>query len=194
MTDPYKILGVSSDASDDEVKRAYKALAKKYHPDLNPGDKNAEARMKQVNAAYDEIVAIRSGKQTYQQQQQSGNGTNPYGGYYYSPYQGDQRQNYGNPYSGYGRTYRTYRSDDGSTWYTYTTGPSQQNTQRRGRVVLFPGLKIFFVILMLQMLLSLLLRACTFFGMNRYYYPQPKQSKTAQVQLFDYDKEASDIG
>jgi len=53
--DPYKVLGVSPDASDEEIKKAYRDLTKKYHPDLNPGDPNAAARMNEVNAAYDQI-------------------------------------------------------------------------------------------------------------------------------------------
>ena len=56
MTDPYKVLGVPTTATDDEVKRAYRKLAKKYHPDANPGDRTAEQRMKEINAAYDQIM------------------------------------------------------------------------------------------------------------------------------------------
>ena len=55
MTDPYKVLGVSPDASDEEIKKAYRRLAKKYHPDLNPGDKAAAQKMQEINAAYEQI-------------------------------------------------------------------------------------------------------------------------------------------
>jgi molecular chaperone DnaJ len=55
IEDPYKILGVSPNASDEEIKRAYRALAKKYHPDRNPGDAEAAKKMQQVNAAYEQI-------------------------------------------------------------------------------------------------------------------------------------------
>ncbi len=53
--DPYQVLGVSPDASDEEIKKAYRDLTKKYHPDLNPGDESAVEKMHQVNAAYDAI-------------------------------------------------------------------------------------------------------------------------------------------
>lgn len=55
MDDPYKILGVSPDASDEEIKKAYRRLAKKYHPDLNPGDAEAAKKMQQINRAYEQI-------------------------------------------------------------------------------------------------------------------------------------------
>jgi len=51
--DPYEVLGVKKDATDDEIRRVYRGLAKKHHPDLNPGNKQAESRFKEIAAAYD---------------------------------------------------------------------------------------------------------------------------------------------
>lgn len=51
--DYYKILGVAKTASSDDIKKAFRRLARKYHPDVNPGDKSAEARFKEVNEAYE---------------------------------------------------------------------------------------------------------------------------------------------
>ena len=55
MDDPYKVLGVSPDASDEEIKKAYRRLARKYHPDVNPGDEEAARQMQRINAAYEQI-------------------------------------------------------------------------------------------------------------------------------------------
>lgn len=55
MKDPYKILGVASTATQEEIKKAYRNLVKKNHPDLNPGNKQAEAKFKDISVAYDQI-------------------------------------------------------------------------------------------------------------------------------------------
>ncbi len=100
-SDPYQILGVSPDASEDEIKKAYRKLAKRYHPDVNPGDAEAERKMREINDAYDRI----KNKDKYQGQQQTGYGGSY--GYGYGSYGG-----YG-AYGGYGR--QSYTAQDDST-------------------------------------------------------------------------------
>jgi len=96
IEDPYKVLGVSRDASDEDIKRAYRRLAKKYHPDLNPGDQEAARRMQEVNAAYEQI----KNPEKFTGQQSGGYG-NAYGGGYYDPFGGyRQQQSYGSTQTG----------------------------------------------------------------------------------------------
>ena len=98
IDDPYKVLGLTPDASDEDVKRAYRRLAKKYHPDLNPGDQEAARRMQEVNAAYEQIKNPE--KFTQQQGGYGGGYGGSYGGYY-DPFGGyRQQQSYGSSQGG----------------------------------------------------------------------------------------------
>ena len=74
VNDPYRVLGVSPDASDEEIKKAYRRLAKEYHPDRNPGDEAAAAKMQEINAAYEQIKNPTAANQK------------GYGGYGYDPF------------------------------------------------------------------------------------------------------------
>lgn len=64
--DPYKVLGVAPDASDEEIKKAYRDLAKKYHPDMNPNDPTAAEKMNEINDAYDRIKSGDTAQPAYQ--------------------------------------------------------------------------------------------------------------------------------
>ena len=98
MRDPYEVLGVQRGASDDEIKKAYRAKCKRWHPDLNPNDPTAEEHFKEVQAAYDAITKGDTGPQM---------GGNPYGGYQQQSY---NRQGYGQ--QGYGQQGASYSGSD----------------------------------------------------------------------------------
>ena len=70
--DPYRVLGVSKDASDAEIKRAFRKKARQFHPDRNPDDAGAEAKFKQVQAAHEKIGSAEA-RREYDQQQQMAN-------------------------------------------------------------------------------------------------------------------------
>lgn len=90
--DPYQILGVDRNASDEEIKRAYRKLAKQYHPDVNPGDEYAAAKMKEINDAYDRIKNPDKYRSGASGRGQSYDPYNPFGGYY-------QRQSHNQKYA-----------------------------------------------------------------------------------------------
>ena len=98
IDDPYKVLGVSPDASDEEIKKAYRRLAMKYHPDRNPGDQEAARKMQEVNAAYEQIKnPEKAGPR------QSYGGYDPFGGYGSSRESGDRYQQAAEQYIRYRR-------------------------------------------------------------------------------------------
>lgn len=124
MTDPYQVLGISPNATDDEVKRAYKELSRKYHPDSyvnNPLADLAEDKFKEVQAAYTQIMDARAnGGSGYSQGYQGSSGQGGYnnggynsggqGGYNNGQYNRQSYQNYG---QGYGRNPNGYYGSGG---------------------------------------------------------------------------------
>ena len=86
--DYYEVMGVPKNATDVEIKKAYRKLAKKYHPDLNPGDKTAEAKFKEVNEAY-EVLSDKDKRARYDQFGHAGVDPNFGGGTGGSPFTGD---------------------------------------------------------------------------------------------------------
>ena len=125
IDDPYKILGVSPNATDEEIKQAYRRLAKQYHPDRNPGDEEAAKKMQQINAAYEQIknpgAAQQSGYGGYSQYDPFG-----FGGYRQQSYSdggsGDNYQKAAMNYIRFGRFQEALNalnnsSDRNARWY-----------------------------------------------------------------------------
>ena len=164
VNDPYAVLGVSPGASEEEIKTAYRKLAKKYHPDLNPGNAEAARKMNEINAAYDRI----KNPQSYNQ--------NPYGGA--NPY--GSANPYGNPYGNrqngtyytYTYTYDPFRGfyrQQGPGQNSYQQNNNQQNGYNYRPARGFRPGRIFLIIIIFYILLNLL----TSFLRPRYYYSYP---------------------
>ena len=135
--DPFAVLGVSSSASEDEIKAAYRKLAKKYHPDLNPGDKTAEAKMREVNEAYTQALQYKKnggasswgspfGSSSGSSYGSYGSSGSPYGaGGPYGPYGGGQQNSSRNSYGG-----SPFGDFDGFDPFSAFFGGSQQQQQQ----------------------------------------------------------------
>ncbi len=103
--DYYEVLGVGKNASDDEIKKAYRKLAVKYHPDKNPGDKEAEAKFKEINEAHD-VLADKQKRARYDQFGHAG-----VGGAGGNPFSGGGAA--GNPFGGFDFNGQTFNFDFG---------------------------------------------------------------------------------
>lgn len=99
--DYYEVLGVSKNASDDEIKKAYRKLAVKYHPDKNPGDKEAEVKFKEVSEAH-EVLSDKQKRARYDQFGHAGVGGSAAGGGFS-----------GNPFGGFNYNGQTFDFDFG---------------------------------------------------------------------------------
>jgi len=126
MYDPYQVLGVSRDASNEEIKKAYRALSRRYHPDANQNNPNkdaAEEKFKQIQQAYQQIMKEKEGGPNAGYGPGSSYG-GPYSGYgsYGNGYGGYQRSGYGN-YGGFGGFggYGGYQQQQSSSTDSYTS-------------------------------------------------------------------------
>lgn len=124
VNDPYQVLGVSHDATEDEIRQAYRRLAKQYHPDLHPGDAQAAQKMNEVNEAYDLLKNPQAYQQQRAQQQAQQQAR--------QAYQNRQSQGYYDPFDPFGFYSRQNDSRDSSdsyrTYYYYS--PDDDNGQQ----------------------------------------------------------------
>ena len=122
--DPYQVLGVSHDADAEQIKQAYRQLAKKYHPDLHPGDAEAARRMNEINEAYD---LIKNPDAYRQQQRQQAYQQQTYRQQTYQTYQNTQS---GDPFDSF------FRDAGGRQYWVHFGGyqnPNSQQSQQNGQ-------------------------------------------------------------
>ena len=129
VTNPRQILGVDENATQEDIKRAYRRKAKECHPDLHPNDPNAAKKMNELNEAYDMLMNPEKYAQRQTQQ-------NPYGQSASNGNQQSQQQQYGG-YSGQGGYSRGWQSDFGGFGFddffgTYQTTPTPPPTEQPG--------------------------------------------------------------
>ena len=161
MPDPYQILGVSPNANEDDIKQAYRRLAKQYHPDLHPGDQQAAQKMNEINQAYEQIKNPQAYRQQQAQQQYRQQSQQTYHATYYDPFGfWGSAQDQSSSYAGDGDQHSSYQSDN------YDTQNQYQWTYRRTHRGGFLW-KLFIGYLILQLLYSML-ASC---GARYYYSP-----------------------
>ena len=134
---PYQVLGVSENATEDEIRQAYRTLAKKYHPDLNPNDPTAAQKMNEVNEAYDLLKNPQAYRQQQAQQRYQQQARQQYQNQqYYDPFSafwGGQSQDQDQPRYTY-TYYTNYRpQQDGDDAQNQNQYQKQKQKQRRLR-------------------------------------------------------------
>ena len=128
MEDLYEILGVTKTASQSEIKSAYRKLAVKYHPDKNPGNKEAEEKFKKITAAYDVLSDDTKRRQydSYGSTSDYGSSSNPYGSYG-SWQQGNWQQQWNR--GGWGAETQDDFSDAFNQWFNQARYSQQHESQ-----------------------------------------------------------------
>lgn len=186
MRDPYEVLGVPHGASEEDVTKAYRLLAKKYHPDLNPGDEEAARKMSEINEAYDRIRKGDAGPSYSYGGSPYGSsyGSGQYGGSYgagpgQDPFaefwaaftqQAQQEARRRQQYQQYQQTQQQYQQNRQTGGGFYGTGP--RRTVRRGGC-----LRWVFYYIMIQIILAIFVGGfgfCSLFA-NPYQYESGQQ-------------------
>ena len=194
--DPFQVLGVSPNASEEEIKQAYRRLAKKYHPDLNPGDASAAQKMNEINEAYDAVKNPQAYRQ-YQQNQQRQTSQQAYRQQYsqttyadndfdpFAAFWGAQNQNWNQQrqqyyHDTYARNEQQNGNQDRQTQYQWTYRPRRR-----------PGFltRLLLIWIMLQLLASFFGSCAYRFASPGYYsryYGFPESSESQQAQQSTY--------
>lgn len=181
------MLGVAKGASKDEVTKAYRKLAKKYHPDLNPGDEEAAKHMAEVNAAYDSIMngtpygprvntgSPYGGYGSYGNPSggasSSGDGTGGFtgGGWYYGPFTtggGQGQQGQGDAYDPFADIFRAWQEAAQSDEFREAREEQQRQRREQARRTSNGCITWLIILVLLNLALNLPLHGCSTFMSN----------------------------
>lgn len=184
---PYTVLGVSENATDEEIRAAYRRLAKQYHPDLNPNDPTTAAKMNDVNVAYDQIktaekrAAYRESARQQSYHQQYGYGADPFQTYY------QNGQGY------YGGSYTGGSQNDGNEPPFGWSSIFEEEQRRSVNPYRLRGLRL--LLLFISFMMVLLFTRCVFNGcLYTCYYPLFGSADSETEQEGTVSSEAFGIG